>query len=70
MLIDVRDRVAKLMAAKKSADEIKAAKPLADLDARWGEGMIKADLVIEMAMKAAPAPGSASDKGKGKHKGK
>jgi cyclase len=49
MLVDVRDRIAKLIAAKKSVDEIKAARPLADLDARWGQGFIKADDVIDAA---------------------
>ena len=51
MLVTVRDRVGKLMAQKKSVDEIKAAKPLADLDARWGV-MFKGDDVVEMVYKA------------------
>jgi cyclase len=58
MLVTVRDRVGKLMAQKKSLDEIKAAKPLADLDARWGV-MFKGDDVVEMVYKAfgaAPEP--------------
>jgi glyoxylase-like metal-dependent hydrolase (beta-lactamase superfamily II) len=67
MLIDVRSKVGKLLSAKKSADEIKAAKPLADLDARWGQGFIKADFVIDELVKAPPA---VSDKGKGKGKKK
>jgi cyclase len=68
MLIEVRERVGKLVAAKKTADEIKAAKPLADLDARWAEGMVKADFFIETVMKTLP-PASAG-KGKGKAKAK
>jgi len=67
MLVDARDRIAKLVASKKTADEIKAAKPLADLDARWGGGMISADMVIDAVIKSAPAKSAAPDKGKGKH---
>jgi cyclase len=67
MLIEVRDKVGKLIAGKKSTDEIKAAKPLADLDAKWGQGFIKADFVIDAVVKTHPAP-AAPEKGKGKHK--
>lgn len=67
MLIEVRDKVGKLIAGKKSADEIKAAKPLADLDAKWGQGFVKADFVIDAVVKTHPAP-AAPPKGKGKHK--
>jgi cyclase len=71
MLIDVRDRVVKLMAAKKTADEIKAAKPLADFDEKWGAGMIKADFVIDEIVKTVPPPASAApEKGKGKKRAK
>jgi glyoxylase-like metal-dependent hydrolase (beta-lactamase superfamily II) len=76
MLTEVRDRVAKLEAGKKSLDDIKAAKPLADLDERWGQGMIKADFVIEMVTKTLPpAPtmsekSEKSEKAKPKHKAK
>ena len=60
----VRDRIYKLADQKKSVEEIKAAKPLADLDARWGQGLLKADNVIEMVVKARPPAPSAG----GKHK--
>jgi glyoxylase-like metal-dependent hydrolase (beta-lactamase superfamily II) len=66
MLVDVRDRVAKLDGAKKTLDEIKAAKPLADLDARWGQGMVKADFLVEMVVKTKPPAAPAPDKSKGK----
>lgn len=65
MLIDVRDKVGKLIAGKKSADEIKAAKPLADLDAKWGQGFVKADFVIDAVVKTHPP---APEKSKGKKK--
>jgi glyoxylase-like metal-dependent hydrolase (beta-lactamase superfamily II) len=68
MLIEVRDRIGKLIAAKKTVDEIKAAKPLADLDTRWGQGFVNADLEIELVVKTHPAPPATTEKGHGKHK--
>jgi glyoxylase-like metal-dependent hydrolase (beta-lactamase superfamily II) len=68
MLIEVRDRIGKLIAAKKTVDEIKAAKPLADLDARWGQGFVKADFVIDVVVKTHPAAPAGADKAHGKHK--
>jgi glyoxylase-like metal-dependent hydrolase (beta-lactamase superfamily II) len=65
MLIEVRDRIGKQLAAKKTIDEIKAAKPLADLDARWGQGFVKADFLIESVVKTHPP---APEKGDGPHK--
>lgn len=62
MLVDVRDRITKLLAAKKTSDEIKAARPLADLDARWGAGMIKAEMVIDAVVKTAPPASAKRDK--------
>jgi glyoxylase-like metal-dependent hydrolase (beta-lactamase superfamily II) len=43
MLVEVRDRVAKLKAEGKTGDEIVAAKPTADLDEKWGGGFMKPD---------------------------
>jgi cyclase len=68
MLIDVRSRVAKLLASKKTAEEIKATKPLADLDGRWGTGMIKGDMLVDDAIRALQA--HPADKGKNEGKGK
>jgi hypothetical protein len=48
MLLTSRDRIQKLKSAGKSAQEASAAKPLADLDAAWGKGMIGADLFIQV----------------------
>jgi glyoxylase-like metal-dependent hydrolase (beta-lactamase superfamily II) len=70
MLVDVRDRIAKLDAGKKSLEEIKAAKPLADLDARWGQGFIKADDLIEDLYKTRPATAAMPDKAHGKRHAK
>jgi glyoxylase-like metal-dependent hydrolase (beta-lactamase superfamily II) len=44
MLVTVRDRVQALKAAGKSKEETVAAKPTADLDSKWGNGMIKGDM--------------------------
>ena len=43
MLATVQGRLEKLLDAKKSVDEIVAAAPLADLDARWGKGFFNAE---------------------------
>ena len=47
MLVVARDRVQKLKAAGKSAEEIVASKPLADLDAAWGH-MLTSDIFVQM----------------------
>src|SRR6266567_4504103 len=47
MLVVARDRVQKLKTAGKSADEIAASKPLADLDPVWGHGMLSSDLFVQ-----------------------
>jgi cyclase len=64
MLIEARDRIGKLMAAKKTVDEIKAAKPMAEFDAKWGQWFVKSDLLIEEVWKTHPA---APAKPAGKH---
>jgi len=43
MLVAVRDRVGKLIAQHRTLKQILDAKLLADLDAKWGNGNIKAD---------------------------
>jgi cyclase len=43
MLVATRDRVGKLIAEHRTLKEILDAKPLADLDAQWGNGNIKSD---------------------------
>jgi glyoxylase-like metal-dependent hydrolase (beta-lactamase superfamily II) len=68
MLLQVRDRVGKLIAAKKTVEEAKAAKPLADLEPRWGQGFIHGDFVVESVYKTPP-PLASEKKGK-RHGGK
>jgi len=48
MLVTVRDRLQKLKSAGKSAQEAAAEKPLADLDALWGKGMLNSDLFVQV----------------------
>ena len=47
MLVVARDRVQKLKSAGKSAEEIVASKPLADLDPVWGH-MLTSDIFVQM----------------------
>jgi glyoxylase-like metal-dependent hydrolase (beta-lactamase superfamily II) len=44
-----RDRIAKLKAEGKTRDEVVAAKPTADLDAKWGTGFMKGDTFVGLA---------------------
>jgi cyclase len=49
MLVLARDRLQKLKAAGKSADEVVASKPFADLEATWGKGFLNGDVFARMA---------------------
>jgi cyclase len=48
MMVDVKGRVAKGIASGKTLPQFIAAKPLADLDAEWGDGFMKTDKMIEL----------------------
>jgi cyclase len=48
MMVTSRDRIQKLKATGKTAQEAAATKPLADLDATWGKGMLSSDLFIQV----------------------
>jgi len=48
MLVVARDRVQKLKTAGKSAGEIAASKPFADLEATWGKGFFNGDVFVQM----------------------
>ena len=50
MLVDVRGRVKKLLAQGQTLDQIIAAKPLADLQDKWGKGYVTADLMLKAAV--------------------
>lgn len=49
MLVDVRDKVAKLKKEGKSVDEAIAAKPTAQYDDKWGGFVIKPDTFVRLA---------------------
>ena len=48
MLVTVQDRIAPLVKSGKSADEVAAAKPLADLDDKWGKGFMKPEMFVKV----------------------
>jgi glyoxylase-like metal-dependent hydrolase (beta-lactamase superfamily II) len=48
MLVVARDRVRKLKTEGKSAGEIVASKPFADLEATWGKGFFTGDVFVQM----------------------
>ena len=48
MLETVYERLKKLKAEGKTAQEAAAAKPLADLEETWGDGLFKSDRWIEI----------------------
>jgi cyclase len=54
MLVQIRDRVSKAMAAGKSLEAIKASKPTAEFDAKWGQVMVKGDQLVELVVKTMP----------------
>jgi glyoxylase-like metal-dependent hydrolase (beta-lactamase superfamily II) len=53
-LATLRDRIAKLKAAGKTRDEVIAAKPTADYDAKWGGGFMKGDTFAGLAYDSLP----------------
>ena len=52
MLTSVRDRVQKLKTAGRTAQEVVAAKPTADLDATWGKGFLTPDNFVSTVYQA------------------
>jgi len=48
MLVTVRDRVAAAKKSGKTLEETIAAKPTADLDAVWGNGLVKGDTIVTL----------------------
>jgi glyoxylase-like metal-dependent hydrolase (beta-lactamase superfamily II) len=47
MMVTVRDRIKQAIAAGRTLDQVKAAKPTADFDAVWGNGRITPTLFVE-----------------------
>jgi cyclase len=52
MLVTSRERVQKLKSAGKTAQEVVAEKPLADLDPVWGNAMLSGDLFVQVVYAA------------------
>jgi cyclase len=52
MMVTVRDRLKPLVQAGKTAAEISAAKPTADLDAKWGAGFLKPDQFVDIVARS------------------
>jgi glyoxylase-like metal-dependent hydrolase (beta-lactamase superfamily II) len=48
MMATVRDRIKQAIAAGRTLDQVKAAKPTADFDAVWGNGRITPTLFVEV----------------------
>ena len=48
MLVDVHARITKMIKAGKNMDEIVAAKPTADFDAKWGSGFLNPDRWVQI----------------------
>jgi cyclase len=67
MLATIGERGGKLAAAHKSLDEIKAAKPTAEFDAKWGQVMVKGDQVVELVYRSLPTPVEKPAAGKKHH---
>lgn len=49
MLVTVRDRISRLVAQRRTLPQIIAARPLADLDAQWGQGFLKPEQFLGIA---------------------
>jgi cyclase len=46
MLVTVRQRVGRLVAQRRTLQQVLAAKPLADMDAQWGKGFLKPEVFL------------------------
>jgi len=55
VLVVARDRVRRLIAQKKTVEEIVAAKPLADFDATWGSGFITPEVFLRIVYSSLTA---------------
>jgi cyclase len=50
MLVTVRDRVGEALRSGRTAEQVKATTPLADLDAKWGGGFMKPDMFLNIVL--------------------
>jgi cyclase len=56
MLVTVRDRVGGLIAQQRTLTQVLEAKPLADLDAQWGNGNIKREQFLTIVYESLRTP--------------
>ena len=64
VMADVRDRVGRLIAKKRTLAQIIAAKPLADYDETWGKGFMKPDqflTLVHASLTKGAAPNGGSE---------
>ncbi len=61
MLVTVRDRIQTLIDDGKTKDEVLAAKPTADLDAKWGQGFLAPDRWVGFVYDGMIVNGGAQD---------
>jgi cyclase len=57
MLVDARARVQAAMLGGRTLDQVKAARPLAPLEERWGRGFTRADAFVETLFRELTAGG-------------
>jgi len=53
LLTSVQDRIAPMIAAGKTVDDVVAAKPTKEFDAKWGGGFLKPDVWVKIVYAAA-----------------
>ena len=58
MLVTVRDRVKPQVQAGRTLEQIAAAKPLADLDARWGQSFLKPEVFLGIVVQSLTRDGN------------
>jgi glyoxylase-like metal-dependent hydrolase (beta-lactamase superfamily II) len=56
MLVTVRSRIEPMRVAGKTLEQVQAAKPTADLDAKWGGGFLKADVFVGIVYQSLKKP--------------
>jgi len=56
MLVTVRQRVTRLLSQRRSIQQVLAAKPLADLDAQWGNGFLKPEPFLTIVYQSLSQP--------------
>jgi cyclase len=63
-IVKMRDRIVAMVDQGKTVAQIKAAKPTAEMDAKWGNGMVKGDAFVDMAYNGYVNEKKAKDAGK------